>query len=56
MCNISNYSIRKRIIDMLNIEQFLHFGHDLFFRLSRAGEKKKVRVCDVKPAERIIEN
>ena len=38
------------------LQKLLNFGHDLFFRLSRAGEKKKVRVRTVKPAERIIEN
>ena len=38
------------------LQKFLNFGHDLFFCLSRAGEKKKVRVRAVKPAERIIED
>ena len=38
------------------LQKFLHFGHDLFFRLSCAGEKKEVRVRAVKPAERIIED
>ena len=38
------------------LQKLLNFGHDLFFRLSRAGEKKEVRVRAVKPAERIIED
>ena len=38
------------------LQKFLNFGHDLLFRFPRAGEKKEVRVCAVKPAERIIED
>ena len=37
------------------LQKLLNFGHDLFFRLSRAGEKKEVRIRAVKPTERIIE-
>ena len=38
------------------LQKLLNFGHDLLFRLSRAGEKKEVCIRAVKPTERIIED
>ena len=37
------------------LQKFLDFGHDLLFRLSRAGKQKQICIRSVKPAERIIE-